>query len=323
MQVYNNVPAFGVWVNYTNSVANMRQSMTKMSSGLRIMSAGDDPAGLAMSERMRSQIRNSSMAAQNIQNQQAYVRTADSWMQKIHDLLHRMSELAVASNDGTKTAVDRSNLQAEFAQMQEEIIRITSGSLARGKFNTKNLFQGGSHTIQIGADPGQWFCGSELRLDRFADVNIGSAATAFSCGQFKLDANGNPITNSSDPNVQGLTRVNWSMVLAIGGQNGRITGIDISTAASAAKAGAFIALAVDYLSRQRAVIGAESSRLAHTLEGLRTYEENIRSAESQIRDVDMALESTNFAKFQILTQVGTAMLAQANALPQNVMQLIG
>ena len=323
MQVYNNVPAFGVWVNYTNSVANMRQSMTKMSSGLRIMSAGDDPAGLAMSERMRSQIRNSSMAAQNIQNQQAYVRTADSWMQKIHDLLHRMSELAVASNDGTKTAVDRSNLQAEFAQMQEEIIRITSGSLARGKFNTKNLFQGGSHTIQIGADPGQWFCGSELRLDRFADVFIGSAATAFSCGQFKLDANGNPITDSNDPNVQGLTRVNWSMVLAIGGQNGRITGIDISTAASAAKAGAFIALAVDYLSRQRAVIGAESSRLAHTLEGLRTFEENIRSAESQIRDVDMALESTNFAKFQILTQVGTAMLAQANALPQNVMQLIG
>ncbi len=323
MQVYNNVPAFGVWVNYTNSVANMRQSMTKMSSGLRIMSAGDDPAGLAMSERMRSQIRNSSMAAQNIQNQQAYVRTADSWMQKIHDLLHRMSELAVASNDGTKTAVDRSNLQAEFSQMQEEIIRITSGSLARGKFNTKNLFQGGSHTIQIGADPGQWFCGSELRLDRFSDVNIGSAATAFSCGQFKLDANGNPISDSTDPNVQGLTRVNWSMVLAIGGQNGRITGIDISTAASAAKAGAFIALAVDYLSRQRAVIGAESSRLAHTLEGLRTYEENIRSAESQIRDVDMALESTNFAKFQILTQVGTAMLAQANALPQNVMQLIG
>ena len=323
MQVYNNVPAFGVWVNYTNSVANMRQSMSKMSSGLRIMSAGDDPAGLAMSERMRSQIRNSSMAAQNIQNQQAYVRTADSWMQKIHDLLHRMSELAVASNDGTKTAVDRSNLQAEFAQMQEEIIRITSGSLARGKFNTKNLFQGGSHTIQIGADPGQWFCGSELRLDRFADVDIGSTATNFSCGQFKLDENGNAIVDSSAPGVAGLTQVNWSMVLAIGGQAGRPWGIHISTAAGAARAGAFIALAVDHLSRQRAVIGAEASRLGQTLDGLRTYQENIMSAESQIRDVDMALESTNFAKYQILTQVGTAMLAQANALQQNVMQLIG
>lgn len=322
MQVYNNVPAFGVWVNYTNSVANMRDSMSKMSSGLRIMNAGDDPAGLAISERMRAQIRNSSMAAQNIQNQQAYVRTADSWMQKIHDLLHRMAELAVSSNDGTKTDIDRSNLQAEFAQLQTEINRITSGSLARGKYNTKNLFQGGSHNVQIGPDPGQWFCGAELRLDRFSDVAIGDTAVNFSCGQFRLDAEGNRITGPD-----GLQQVNWSMVLQNGGRVGDAgaiaNGINISTAAGAAKAGAFLALAVDHLSRQRAVMGAEMSRLTHTLEGLRTYEENIRSAESQIRDVDMARESTNFAKYQILTQVGTAMLAQANALPQNVLQLIG
>ena len=118
MQVYNNVPAFGVWVNYTNSVSDMRNSMSKLSSGLRIESAADDPAGLAMSERMRSQIRNSDMAAQNIQNQQAYISTADSWMQKMHDMLHRMSELAVSANDGTKTQTDRSNLQAEFEQLQ-------------------------------------------------------------------------------------------------------------------------------------------------------------------------------------------------------------
>ncbi len=324
MQVYNNVPAFGVWVNYTNSVADMRDSMSKLSSGLRIETAADDPAGLAMSERMRSQIRNSEMAAQNIQNQQAYISTADSWMQKIQDMLHRMSELAVSANDGTKTDTDRSNLQAEFEQMQEEIIRITSGSLARGKFNTKNLFDGNMHYVQTGADPGQWFCGANVRLDRYADVDIGSTATNFSCGQFKLDVNGNPIIDSSDPNVTGLTQVNWSMVIAIGGGvNGNANGIHISTMAAAARAGAFLALAVDHLSRQRAVVGAEASRLGHTLDGLRTYEENIRSAESQIRDVDMALESTNFAKYQILTQVGTAMLAQANALPQNVMQLIG
>ncbi len=323
MQVYNNVPAFGVWVNYTKSVSDMRDSMGKLSSGLRIISAADDPAGLAMSERMRSQIRNSSMAAQNIQNQQAYLKTADSWMQKIHDLLHRMSELAVAANDGTKTSVDRSNLQVEFAQMQEEIIRITSGSLARGKFNTANLFQGGTHIIQIGADPGQWFCGTDIRLDRFSDVFIGETATAFSCGQFKLDADGNPIPDSGVVGASGLEAVNWSMVIATGGQYGSPVGIHISTAAGAARATAFLALAVDHLSRQRAVIGAEMSRLGHTLEGLRSYEENIRSAESQIRDVDMAMESTNFAKYQILTQVGTAMLAQANALPQNVLQLLG
>ncbi len=324
MQVYNNVPAFGVWTNYTNSVADMRSSMSKLSSGLRIETAADDPAGLAMSERMRSQIRNSEMASQNIQNQQAYISTADSWMQKIQDMLHRMSELAVSSNDGTKTQTDRSNLQAEFEQMQEEIIRITSGSLARGKFNTANLFQGGSHIVQVGADPGQWFCGSELRLDRFADVNIGSTAINFSCGQYKLDSNGNPITDTSDPNVQGLTVVNWSMIIAKGGTGvGQTTnGIEISTLAGAAKATAFLALAIDHLSRQRAVVGAEASRLSYTLDALQSYSENIRSAESQIRDVDMALESTNFAKYQILTQIGTAMLAQANSLPQNVLQLL-
>ena len=325
MQVNNNVPAFGVWVNYTNSVSKMRNSMSKLSSGLRITNASDDPAGLAMSERMRAQIRNSSMAAQNIQNQQAYLRTADSWMQKIHDMLHRMSELAVSANDGTKTQTDRSNLQAEFEQLQTEIVRITSGSLARGKFNTANLFQGGSHTIQVGADPGQWFCGAELRLDRFADVTLGQTAIDFSCGQFKLDPNGNAIPDTSAPGVQGLTQVNWSMILAKGGTGvGRVAnGIEISTQAGAAKASAFLALAVDHLSRQRAILGAQSSRLSYSLEGLQTYTENIKSAESQIRDVDMALESTNFAKYQILTQVGTAMLAQANSLPSGVLNLIG
>ena len=101
------------------------------------------------------------------------------------------------------------------------------------------------------------------------------------------------------------------------------TGIEISTRAGAAKATAFLALAVDHLSRQRAVLGAQSSRLSYSLEGLQSYSENIRSAESQIRDVDMALESTNFMKYQILTQVGTAMLAQANSLPSSVVQLLG
>ncbi|NLG35091.1 MAG: hypothetical protein GX548_07040 [Lentisphaerae bacterium] len=310
MQVYNNVPAFSVWVNYSKSVADMRNSMSKLSSGSRIVNAGDDPAGLAMSERMRSQIRNSSMAAQNIQNEQAYLRTADSWMQKIHDMLHRMSELAVSANDGTKTQTDRSNLQAEFEQLQTEIVRITSGSLARGKYNTKNIFDGSSHYVQTGPDPGQWFCGDALDLNNLSTVNIGTTQIDFSTAAY-------PIGSFVD--------VNWSMILAKGGTGAGATvnGIEISTLAGATKAGVFLALAVDHLSRQRAIVGAQSSRLNHTLDGLRSYEVNIREAESQIRDVDVALESTSFMRAQILTQVGTAMLAQANALPQSVLQLIG
>ena len=324
MQVYNNVPAFGVWVNYTNSVSDMRKSMSKLSSGLRIQSAADDPAGLAMSERMRSQIRNSDMAAQNIQNQQAYISTADSWMQKMHDMLHRMSELAVSANDGTKTQTDRSNLQAEFEQLQIEIVRITSGSLARGKFNTANLFDGTVIKTQTGPDAGQWFCGNGLDLDRFSQVSLGSTAINFSCGQYKLDTNGNPIIDSTAPGAN-LVEARWSMILSKGGTGvgEYATGIEISTRAGAAKATAFLALAVDHLSRQRAVLGAQASRLNYSLEGLQSYSENIRSAESQIRDVDMALESTNFMKYQILTQVGTAMLAQANSLPSSVVQLLG
>ncbi len=329
MQVYNNVPAFGVWVNYTNSVSKMRDSMSKLSSGMRITNASDDPAGLAMSERMRAQIRNSSMAAQNIQNQLAYFRTADSWMQKTHDMLHRMSELAVSANDGTKTQTDRSNLQAEFEQLQTEIVRITSGSLARGKFNTKNLFDGSSIRVQTGPDAGQWFCGTGIDLDRFSGAVLGETAVNFSCGQFKLDTDGNPIIDSTAVGAN-LVEARWSMILSKGipstatARSGEsVNGIEISSMAGAAKAGAFLALAVDHLSRQRAVVGAQMSRLNYTLEGLNTYQENIMGAESQIRDVDMALESTNFTKYQILTQVGTAMLAQANALPQNVLQLLG
>jgi len=311
MQVFNNVPAFGVWVNYSSSVNNMRNSMSKLSSGLRIKTAADDPAGLAMSERMRSQVRNSGMAAQNIQNSIAFMRTADSWMQKIHDMLHRMNELAVAANDGTKTSVDRANLQVEFENMQAEIIRITTGSLARGKFNTTNLFQGNSGLItQVGADPGQLFCGASLSLHRASNAEIGSAPIAFSCGQFTIG-----------PSVT----VTWGSVLN-GGTNATGTfngGISIETQDAAMKSIAVLKLAIDHVSNKRAVLGAEASRLNHSLEGVRTYQENMMGAESQIRDVDMALESTKFMKYQILTQVGTAMLAQANALPQSVMQLIG
>ncbi len=324
MQVYNNVPAFGVWVSYTKNVSNMRNSMSKLSSGLCITTAGDDPAGLAMSERMRSQIRNSAMANQNIQNEQAYLRTTDSWMQKMQDMLHRMSELAVSANDGTKTQTDRSNLQAEFEQLQTEIVLITSGSLARGKYNTKNLFDGSSHYVQTGPDPGQWFCGSAFDLDRFSTADLGATAIYFSGGVIKLDIDGNPIIDSTSAEAN-LVDARWSMILAKGGSGiGEIpAGIEISTLLGASKAGAFLALAVDHLSRQRAIAGAQMNRLNYSLDGLHNYEDNIRGAESQIRDVDMAIESTNFTKYQILTQVGTAMLAQANALPQNVLQLIG
>ena len=291
MQVYNNSPAFSVWKNYTNSVSGMRKSMSKLSSGLKIESAGDDPAGLAMSERLRAQYRNSAAAATNIENQVSYLQTSDSWLQKIHDILGRMAELAVAGNDGTKAPTDRGNLQKEFAQMQAEITRITSGTSAAAKYNGSQLFQGGSKSLQVGPDYGQTFAAQSINLSYVVDNSIG-----------KWD---------------GTNKITWGSLIS------NSSGVSIGTQSAAAAGVGRLNVGIDYISQQRAVVGAQQSRLTHTLEGLRSYEDNIRASESRIRDVDVAKETTTFSKYQILTQIGTAMLAQANALPQGVLQLLG
>jgi flagellin len=291
MQVLNNAPAFSVWRSYSENVSSMRGSMSKLSSGEKIRNSGDDPAGLAMSERLRAQARNSASASRNIENQISYIQTADSWLQKVHDILGRMSELAVAANDGTKSETDLGNLQEEFSQMQKEVQRITDGSSTAAKYNGKALFQGSTREIQVGPDYGQTFVLSSINLTSTDTTSIGKygdASTTVTWGSLVDDAQ-----------------------LSIGVQS------------AAEDAVAKLNLGTDYISQKRAVLGAQQSRLKHTLEGLRVYEDNIRGAESQIRDVDVAKETTEFSKYQILTQVGTAMLAQANQLPQGVLQLIG
>jgi flagellin len=299
MQVYNNAPAFSVWKSYTNNVQNMRKSMSKLSSGLKIETSGDDPAGLAMSERLRTQYRNSAAAGINIENQISYLQTSDSWLQKVHDIMGRMSELAVASNDGTKSPTDRSNLQVEFRQMQKEITRITSGTTAAAKYNGSALFQGDEKAVQVGPDFGQTFSAEAIDLQNANSAHIGN----YSSGNASADADA----------------VTWASLIntADAGK------IDISSQGNAARAIGQLNVGMDFLSQTRATVGAQQSRLTHTLEGLRTYEDNIRASESRIRDVDVAKETTSFSKYQILTQIGTAMLAQANALPQGVLQLLG
>jgi flagellin len=111
MQIGTNTAAFNTWKSYTSNVSNLRKSMSKLSSGSRINNAGDDPSGLAMSERLRTQTRNTAAAAGNVENKLNYLQTADSWMQKIHDMLGRMGELAVMANDGTKSSTDTAVLQ--------------------------------------------------------------------------------------------------------------------------------------------------------------------------------------------------------------------
>ncbi|MDZ8117246.1 flagellin [Pontiella agarivorans] len=286
MQVSNNISSFNVWKNYTNNVSSLRDSMSKLSSGSRINNAGDDPSGLAMSERLRTQSRNTAAAAGNVENKLNYLQTADSWMQKMHDMLGRMGELAVMSNDGTKSQVDRDILQKEFSQMQEEIVRIADDA---GKFNGNALFDGTTISQQVGADGGQTFDGVSIDLQSTTATDLDGAT--------------------------GAGTTTWADLI-----DGTV---NISTAAAAEAAVGDLQLGVDFISNKRADVGAEMKRMDQTLDGLRSYEENISATESRIRDVDVAKETAEMSKYNILQQVGTAMLAQANQLPQGVLQLLG
>jgi flagellin len=318
MQITNNVSAFNVWKNYTSNTKDLRNSMSKLSSGTKIQNAGDDPSGLAMSERLRTQSRNSAAAVGNVENKMNYLQTADSWLQKIHDMMGRMSELSVMANDGTKAQSDRDVLQKEFSQMQKEIQRITSGATAAGKFNGLYLFRGKSGvavmsgdgvggsvgvTQQVGADVGMAFSSEEINLTATNTAVVGSYATYSYADNMSL-------AGSFARNVT------WASLITT-------DNLSISVQSAATAAVGKMAVGIDYISEKRAILGAEMKRMEHTLSGLRNYAENISATESRIRDVDVAKETTEMSKFQILQQVGTAMLAQANQLPSGVMQLLG
>jgi len=287
---------------------------------MRIVTAGDDPAGIAISERLRAQYRGSAAAANNVENKINYLQTADSWLQKIHDILGRMNELAVMANDGTKSSTDRGNLQEEFDQMQKEIQRVTSGATAAAKFNGLYLFRGGNGVavltgdgvetgfgavqLQVGPDSNQVFKENSINLEADNFTVIGSYNT-YSYGSVNMTLLGS-----------NLQSVRWASLIC--GQH-----LSISTQSVAQGAVDKLNIGIDHISSIRSVLGGEMNRMEQTLSGLRNYEENIRATESRIRDVDVAWETTMFSKYQILTQMGTAMLAQANALPGMVAMLVG
>ena len=317
MQVFSNMPAFTVWKSYAYNITALTNSLARLSSGQRIVHAGDDPSGLALSERLRNQYRNTSAAAGNVENKISYLFTADAWLQRINDIMGRMSELAVSANDGTKTAAEREDLQTEFLEMQREIQRITSGATAAGKFNGLYLFRGGNGVptsvgdgvqsgrlyLQIGPDGGQVFREESINLTTTNFVQIGSY-TSYSYGSINMTILGS---------IHSVVR--WASLIA-GGH------LSISTQTLAGSAISKLNLGIDYVSSKMAIIGAELLRMESTLTGLRDYEDNVRATESRIRDVDLAKETTQFTKHLILSKIGVAMLAQANALPFNLLALI-
>ena len=269
MVVQHNLSAMNTSRQMNGVSSALSKSTEKLSSGYKINRAGDDAAGLSISEKMRSQIRGLNKASSNAQDGISLIQVAEGALNETHSILQRMNELATQAANDTNTSKDRTAIQAEIDQLQSEINRIQSTT----QFNTMNLLDGSfsGKNLQIGALSGQ------------------------------------------------------KISVSISKMNTTLLGIDslkMSTFSTAGKAMEAIQAAIDKVSTQRSTLGALQNRLEHTINNLDTTSENTQSAESRIRDTDMASEMVEYSKNNILSQAGQSMLAQANQQTQGVLSLI-
>ncbi len=249
------------------------KSTEKLSSGYRINRAGDDAAGLSISEKMRSQIRGLNKASDNAQDGISAIQVAEGALNETHSILQRMNELATQAANDTNTTIDRNAIQEEINALTDEIDRIRSTT----QFNTQNLLDGN-------------FSGKNLQIGALEEQNI----------------------------VISISNMESS---AIGIRNGA-SALSVSSFDAAGSAMTKIQSAIDNVSKQRSYLGALQNRLEHTIANLDNISENTQSAESRIRDVDMAEEMVEYSKNNILAQAGQSMLAQANQSTQGVLSLL-
>ncbi len=267
---------------------NVTKRMESLSSGMRINRAGDDASGLAVSEKMRSQIRGLQQAEENAANGISFIQATEGYLQETQDILQRMRELAVQSSNGIYSAEDRMQIQVEVSQLVDEVNRIAS----HAQFNGMNLLTGrfARETGENSVTGSMWFH-IGANMDQREQVYIGTM-TAQGLG------------------IQSTTGVPHSASF-----------ISIETADSANRTIGVLDMALRKVNKQRADLGAYQNRLEHSIKGLSVGSENLQAAESRIRDADMAQEMVEYTKDQILVQSSTAMLAQANQKPQTVLQL--
>lgn len=263
----------------------LNTNIEKLSSGLRINRAGDDASGLAVSEKLRSQIRGLNQAERNIENGVSFIQTSEGYLQETQDILHRLRELAVQSANGVYTAEDRMQIQVEVSQLVDEVNRIAS----HAQFNGMNILTGrfARDAEETGANIMQFQVGANM--DQSERVYIGTMTAA---------------------------------ALGLQGAQGEAGMVSISTVETANQAIGMVDAALRTVSKQRADLGAYQNRFEMASKGVAIAAENLQAAESRIRDVDMASEMVDYVKNQILLQSNTAMLAQANTKTQSVLQLL-
>jgi flagellin len=262
---------------------DMQANIEKLSSGQRINRAADDASGLAVSEKMRSQIRGLNQAGQNIQNGVSFIQTTEGYLSETTDIVQRLRELSVQSANGIYSSEDRMQIQVEVSQLVSEVNRVAS----QAQFNGMNILTGrfardsatGPMQLQVGAN-----------VDQNAKIFIGTM-TAQALGLSGTQGTENSMISLS----------------SVDGANMAIASLDS---------------ALKTINKQRADLGAYQNRFETAYKGISVASENLQAAESRIRDTDMAKEMVNFTKNQILSQAGNAMLAQANTQTQSVMSLL-
>ncbi|MBP7653545.1 flagellin [Candidatus Dependentiae bacterium] len=285
LRIMHNVSAMYSHRQLTLTNFRINSSLEKLSSGYRINRAADDAAGLAISEKLRTQIYGLDQASRNIQDGISLIQTAESALEEIHSILQRMRTLAVQSSNDTLIDSDRNFIQLEITQLLCEIDRMQTGV----QFNTKYLLNGSYGIVGNIGDPGSLVFHVGANINQTFSVHI----TSFSTTGMNIDT----LTDGT-------------------------TGFTVATRTQAESAIGLLSAAINQVSLQRAQLGAIQNRLEHTYNFVLIAKENLQTAESRIRDVDLAAEMVNFTKEQILMQAGQAMLTQANMRPQSVLQML-
>lgn len=330
MVIQHNIAAINSYRNLGINQSGLNKNLEKLSSGYRINRAGDDAAGLAISESMRSQINGLNQATKNAQDAVGLIQTAEGALTETHSMLQRLTTLASQSANGTYNTVARANLQLEVGELLAEIDRIANYT----DFNGIKPLEGSATALAARQNTTSgdiyYYKGVAAAM---ADPNAqgtGKINGATNAIDFKAlekkgtltanDVKGMKMTFQIGPSKQETIVVRRQNLTASGIGVG---GLDVSTIKSGNAAIETINRAINVVSNYRAHLGAAQNRLEHTINNLKVTSENITAAESRIRDTDMADEITAFTKNNILLQASQSMLAQSNSVPQSILSLLG
>jgi flagellin len=282
MRINHNINSMITQTSLSNANKGVGKSLEKLSTGLRINRASDDAAGLSVSEQLRGQVRGLNRAKSNAQDGIALLQIAEGAANEVSSILQRMRELAVQSSNDTLTSTDRSYLNQEFTALRDEVQRISVST----QYNGQTLITGGATSFG----------------------GVGSSSSVLHIG-----ANATTGVDTISISIDSLTA---------GAIGVSAAGVSVSSQSAALTTISTIDTAISSVNKVRSDVGAYVNRLEHAINNISNQEYNTQDAESRIRDVDFATETTQFTKNQILTQSSTSMLAQANSLPQGVMGLI-